>query len=534
MSTSTIATPPTEATATARDSITVATWTAVSRVTGVIRVAVVAAALGPTFLGNTYQFTNTVPNLVYYGLLGGSLVSSLLVPAVVRHLDGDPARAQALSGAFLGAAAVAAAACAPVVVAVVPLLLRLGSGSGAVGAGQQHAALVLVVLLIPQMLCYAVIACAVAVMNAHRRFALPSAAPTIENVGTIGVLLASWAWFGSRHEVTDVPVAQLLLLGVGSTLAVVAHAAVQWFGARRCGVVLVPRAGWRDAEARAVLGRAGRATLQAGLWSAQVIVLLALANRLAGGVVAMLIVLNFFYLPVALGAAPIALSALPRLAGHAAQGRQAELGDATVRAVTLGAFVAAPAAAGYLVLARPLAVVVTGGGSARTTTLVTSGLAWLAPAVLAYGVFTVANYASYAREDATRPLAAMGVQTAVGVAAMGTVTALHRTPSLALLAGAFAVGIIAGAVAMVRSAVLPVGGRRQVVLASVRCAACAAVMAAVVWAAELGVGGSGRGVSAAVVAGGVLLGTGVYLAAQRAVRSPELAVLALATFGPRS
>jgi peptidoglycan biosynthesis protein MviN/MurJ (putative lipid II flippase) len=48
--------------AAAGDSITVATWTIVSRVTGVAKFACIGAVLGPTFFGNTYQFTNSLPN----------------------------------------------------------------------------------------------------------------------------------------------------------------------------------------------------------------------------------------------------------------------------------------------------------------------------------------------------------------------------------------------------------------------------------------------------------------------------------------
>src|SRR2546422_11739819 len=73
--------------AAARDSTTVAAWTIVSRVTGLVKFAVIGAVLGPTFFGNTYQFTNSLPNLLYYGLLAGSLFSALLVPALVRHID---------------------------------------------------------------------------------------------------------------------------------------------------------------------------------------------------------------------------------------------------------------------------------------------------------------------------------------------------------------------------------------------------------------------------------------------------------------
>ena len=76
-----------EGAAAAGDSITVAAWTIVSRATGVLKFACIGAVLGPTFFGNTYQFTNSLPNLVYYGFLAGSLFSSLLVPALVRHID---------------------------------------------------------------------------------------------------------------------------------------------------------------------------------------------------------------------------------------------------------------------------------------------------------------------------------------------------------------------------------------------------------------------------------------------------------------
>src|SRR5256714_12208620 len=75
------------AVAAARDSVTVATWTILSRVTGLVKFAVIGAVLGPTFFGNTYQFTNSLPNLLYYGLLAGSLFSPPLLPALVWDID---------------------------------------------------------------------------------------------------------------------------------------------------------------------------------------------------------------------------------------------------------------------------------------------------------------------------------------------------------------------------------------------------------------------------------------------------------------
>src|SRR5438067_1211264 len=91
------------AVAAARDSMTVAAWTIVSRATGVIKFAAIGAVLGPTFFGNTYQFTNSLPNLIYYGFLAGSLFSSLLVPALVSHIDAaDRRSSERVAGGFLG------------------------------------------------------------------------------------------------------------------------------------------------------------------------------------------------------------------------------------------------------------------------------------------------------------------------------------------------------------------------------------------------------------------------------------------------
>src|SRR5919112_1229953 len=90
---------------TAGDSFAVAAWTLVSRCTGVLRVLAVGAVLGPTLLGNTFQLTNSLPNLVFYGFLAGSLFSSLLVPTLGRALAaGDRRASERIVGGFLGVA----------------------------------------------------------------------------------------------------------------------------------------------------------------------------------------------------------------------------------------------------------------------------------------------------------------------------------------------------------------------------------------------------------------------------------------------
>src|SRR3954452_25135516 len=67
-------------------SFGVAGWTLFSRATGLLRVVVVGAILGPTFFANIFQATNWIPNLTY-NLMAGSLLTELIIPILVAELD---------------------------------------------------------------------------------------------------------------------------------------------------------------------------------------------------------------------------------------------------------------------------------------------------------------------------------------------------------------------------------------------------------------------------------------------------------------
>jgi putative peptidoglycan lipid II flippase len=520
----------------AGDSLTVAVWTIVSRVTGLLRFAVIGAVLGPTFLGNTYQFTNTLPNLVYYGFLAGSLFSSLLVPALVRHIDGGDRRAsERVAGGFLGMTLVALVVIAPVAVGLGPQAFRLAALGGAhqlTSAAQVHIGQLLILMFIPQIFLYGVVGTATAVMNSRRRFALAAGAPAIENLGTIAVLVAAAFLFGSKTDVTQVPTGEILLLGLGSTGAVALHAATQWWGARRAGVVLVPLPGWRDREVRTVVRRALPSLAQAGLGAAQILTLLVMANRLEGGVVAFQIALSFYYLAIAVGATPVALSLLPRLARMHLAGDLVGFRDTLVRGLALGFFVTIPAAIGYLVLAHPLARAISFGrlGTGTGISLVAVALAALSLAVVGQTAFMIATYASYARKDTRSPLVSMLLQAAVCLA-LATSSLLFQGPAVLVVLGLAlsASTAIAGFHLNARLWRNLSGAATQRLLPSIaRFVAAAVVMAGPAWVAATVVpswiGGS-LGPRVGILAA-ALVGGAVFLALQAWWRSPELGWLA--------
>ena len=99
---------------------------------------------------------------------------------------------------------------------------------------------------------------------------------------------------------TNVTTPEVLLLGLGTTASVGVHAAAQWLGARSVGIRLVPRAGWRDPELRQILRRVVPTLCYTGLAASQTVVVLAIANRLAGGLVGFQLALNFYFVPIAI------------------------------------------------------------------------------------------------------------------------------------------------------------------------------------------------------------------------------------------
>jgi putative peptidoglycan lipid II flippase len=524
-----------QAVSAASDSMTVAAWTMVSRVTGLVRFAVVGAVLGPTFFGNTYQFTNSLPNLVYYGFLAGSLFSSLLVPALVRHIDsGDRRASERVAGGFLGVTMVGLLPAVPLAVFLGPLALQVAAlgGSQAVGAAQVHVGRLLILMFIPQLFCYGVIGTATAAMNSRRRFALAAGAPAVENLGTIAVLGATAAVYGTGRSLSDVPAGELLLLGLGSTGAVVLHAGTQWWGAKRAGVLLIPRPGWRDDEVRVVVARALPALAQAGLAALQTLTLLTVANRVPGGVVTFQIALNFYYLANNIGTAPVALSLLPRLSRMHLDDDKTAFRDTLVRGLALGFFVAIPAAAGYLVLAVPLARAMSFGrmDSTAGVTMIAAALVPLSLAVIAETAFMIVTYASYARKDTRSPLWSMALQVVLCLGLVCLVPLVHGPAVLFILGLALSVSEAVAACHLTARLWRRLGcrGSERLVPSLARFAAGAAVMAGPAWLTATAVThwlGRPFGPRTGIVAGAVV-GVAVYVAVEALMRTPEVSWLA--------
>lgn len=512
-----------------RAATTITAWNLVSRLTGFVRVLATASALGIAVLGDAYQRTNQVSN-VLFELLAGGMLFSVLVPSFVEDLRvGARDRAQDLAGALAsrGVAALGVLVVVGMVLARPISDLLTANADAATREAQAELGAVLLLFVLPQLLFYVVGAVASGLLQADQRFAATSAAPVLNNV----VVTATMVAFAATHDPArglDLTTGEQVLLGGGTLLGTVAMTVLPLLALRRAGMPLRPR--WRvEHEGLGELARRG-------LWGAgavglnQVLVMstVILAGSVAGGVIAYQTAFTFFLLPHALLAHPIFTALYPRLARDGAAGEYdrfaADLGRG-LRAITVLLF---PASALLAVVASPaLSVVGFGQLDQEGTRMVALVLAAYLVGLTGYSTFFLLTRASYALGDARTPTlvnAVLTVATVVGMVVVGRAT--EGTATLVGFGLVTSFTASAGSVAL-HALVRHRAGRSVPAAATVLRAGAAAIAAAALGATVTNAIGWDDTTAAvlAVVAGGatVVVVAGVVL---RLAREPELDAVA--------
>lgn len=434
-------------------SITVAT--AVSRVTGFVRVMVAAAALGGTFLANTYQTANTAPNVVFE-LVAAGVLTSVFVPTFVDYLvrreqqEGWNAASVLTSVALVGLIALSL-----LIALSAPLVMRLLTiGVDNVVIREREIALgsTFLRLFAPQVVFYGVGMIMTGALHAHRRFAMAAIAPIFNNLLVIGVYLLYAAMRGEGPaSVSEITTGETLVLGVGTTLGVVAMTI--------CLIPQLRRLGWhyrwRFDLGHPAVGRAARvgawALGYAGGYQAGLIVVLVLANQIAGGVVAYQWAYVFFFVPHALFAAPIFHVLFPAMSEDVARGETESLETRLRSATSMLFFILAPIAAGLAVAGEPISRLTLEYGlmTQDKAELVGRVLGAFAVGLPTYSAFLVITRAYYALSDPKTPALVNGLAVIVSsvAAALFFYAASYEwaVPGLAL---GHSVGFLVGTVVL--------------------------------------------------------------------------------------
>jgi putative peptidoglycan lipid II flippase len=499
--------------------------TAVSRLFGFSRVLVIAAVLGTTYLGNTFQASNSFSNVLFELLAAGAL-SAVLVPTFVALLDaGDDSEAERLAGNVLSRALIGLGVVAVVAVLAAPWIadvLASGAGSEAVEERQVALSTFLLRFFIPQVLLYAVGTVSIAMLYAKRRFAVTAAAPIGNTVVIVTAMIVFRLLTGPGPAGLDLSTAEKLTLAVGGTLGVAAFVGVPTVALRRTGFALRPRYDRGDPAVRDLLRLSGWAVLQ----HAEVGILLGTAivvgNGVEGGVLAYQVAWVFFLAPYAVLAQPVHTAILPELAGQAARGDDGAFAASSRWALDAMAYLVVPVAAAMLCLAQPGMRVVAFGRAAGGVDLLAAGVASLAVGLFCYSAFLLLARAYYARGDSRTPalVALVTALVGAGVMVVGAQYA-HGAALVAMLGIGHSTAYLLGAV------VLSVGlsrrtGHAVVPAALPRALAPAAVLGAAAWWVAETVAPRGRVATLALLAAIAVVGAALYVGAIRALGAGEM------------
>lgn len=391
-----------------------AAGTIVSRITGVMRDIAAAAALGFYVVADAYSLGNSLPNIIYILIIGGAL-NAVFIPQLVRKMKEDADKGQAYADRLITAVGTALLLLSLIAVLAAPLLVRLYTPADYPPA-DADLAVAFARLLLPQIFFYGIYTLFSQVLNARGRFAMPMFAPIANNVIAIATFLLFIAVAGTSAAADGaLSGSEIVILGVGTTLGVIAQALILIPVLLRSGYRYRPRFDWRDAG----LGKTGRLAF----WT----IALVLVNQLT-----YLVIVRFaaqanidatnagvtaaglttyqkahlvFMLPHSIITVSIVTAMLPALSRVAHTGRLHEVGHdigSTMRMVTA---LMVPVAAVLAVTGSAIAVLLFGYGAATQDQAALMGniVSIFMIGLLPFTLFYVLLRGYYALEDTRTP-----------------------------------------------------------------------------------------------------------------------------------
>lgn len=510
----------------ARSSAIVGIGTLLSRTTGFVRVSTLAA-LGFARLTDVYNVSNSIPNIVYELVLGGTLTATL-VPLYVEHLKNNDRRA---SDAINTVAIVALAVITVLGVIAAPWIIdlymaRLGNGDSV--EQQRELSTQLLRLFMPQMFFYGITALATGMLNARRRFAAAAFAPVLNNIAVIAVLLTLPRVASappSVDSVLDDPWL-VLLLGIGTTAGVLAMALVLLPALGKAGAGFRWVWEWRHPAVRK-LARLSSWTI-GYVASNQVafLVVLFLAYAKSGDTSVYLAAFMFFQLPHGLFAVSIMTALAPELARHSQDGDIDGLRDAFCGGFRLMGLAVIPSAVLLGVLAKPIvnALLNYGSFTDESATLTSETLTAFVIGLFFFSAYLFTLRGFYAMQDTRTPFLLNVFESILNI-----VLALALYPSLGVqgLALSWSISYGLGAVAtlvVMRARLSRLDGRR-IGASLLRVTLASAVLGVIAYlvANAIGYGTSGQAILATV--GAAIAGGAAFFGVLLLLRHDELGAL---------
>ena len=389
---------------------TVSLLTLVSRITGLVREQLIAAAFGASAATDAFNVAFRIPNL-FRRLFAEGAFSQAFVPllAATRARDGDEATQHLVDAVATVLAWVLLATCVVGVAAAPVLVWLMGSGLEAFDT-----AVVMTRWMFPYIGLMSMVALAAGILNTWRRFAVPAVTPVLLNLSVIGAAWWLAPWFKTQG------VEPILALAAGVMLGGVLQALVQIPALAAIGklpkIGLVPlkiAAAWRHPGMRQILRQMAPALLGVSVAQLSLLINTQIATHVAVGAVSWLTYADrLMEFPTALLGVALGVVLLPQLSSLRAQGDDSGYSAMLDWGLRLVLLLALPCALALLLFPNGLVSVLYHRGAFTAT-----DLAMTTRALQGYGVgllgliaIKVLAPAFYARQDVKTP-----VRIAIGV-----------------------------------------------------------------------------------------------------------------------
>lgn len=406
----------------------IASLTALSRVFGFARDVAYSHFFGAGALLDAWTIAFKIPNLARR-LFGEGAASASLIPIYSEELHRDRQRAKELANTVVTVLFVVLAAIVLIGEALLWGYYKLFSTTG-----DSKLVLSLTSIMLPFMVLICTVAILAGILNVHRHFAIPAAAPIVLNIFIIGGILLAGALLKLQGR------EQLFLVAVAVLIAGVVQIAMQVPVLARCGVSIRPAWQIHSEAFRKIIILMGPMIL--GLTVTQI-------NTLADDLIAwwfsgsaekgtffMLLGREILYplgrgsvshlyfsqrlyqLPLGVFGISLATAIFPIMSSASARKDFAELGKTVSRGFCACVFISIPATVGLVVIAKPLIALAFQHGqfSGEDTNMVAWTLLFYALGLCGYFSQQVVTRAFYSMQDSKTPMTSALTAVAANIA----------------------------------------------------------------------------------------------------------------------
>ncbi|WP_438489292.1 murein biosynthesis integral membrane protein MurJ [Streptomyces sp. S186] len=525
-----------------RSSALMAAGTIVSRITGFLRTLVMAAAIGVSTLGDSYQVANTLPTMIYVLVSGGAL-NAVFVPQLVRAMKNDEDGGEAYANRLLTLVVLVLAGVTTLGVLAAPLLIRMMSPDIAADPQRMTLTVEFARYCLPTMFFMGIHVVLGQILNARGRFGAMMWTPVLNNVVVIAAFGAFiWAFGGftsSGVSAATITPEGVRLLGLGTLLGLAVQALAMLPYLREAGVRLRPRFDFRGHGLGKAAGLAKWTLLFVLANQLGLIVVTELATKAGAaadraghpgsGFTAYQFAYQIWQMPQAIITVSVMTAVLPRISRAALDGDATAVRHDISYGLRTSAVAVVPCAFAFLALGTPMATLLYAGSGSAGAQGIGHVLMAFGLGLIPYSAQYVVLRGFYAYEDTRTPFFNTLVVAAVNAAASAlSFVLLPAHWAVAGMAASYGLGFAVGIAVAWRRLRKRLGGdldgaRVLRTYARLCVAAAPAALAAGVTATALlhAMGSDALGSLTALTAGAAILLT-LFLVLARLFKLPEL------------